>query len=140
MAAITRNKFIGMVTEIKRRGISSDIELTTDGKYKIHSNISNDSLNRLRIKKGSKAIAIIKASSVLVSGSNGMEFSAENKFCGKVIAVIRCRITTDITIELESGNNVGSTVTNENYAEMNLKKGDRACAFFKASDVIIGIK
>jgi molybdate transport system regulatory protein len=140
MAAITRNRFIGIVTEIKRSGISSVIELTTEGKDKIHSTISNDSLDRLKIKKGSKATSIIKASSVLISGSDAVVFSTENRFCGKIIMVIRCRITTDITIELESGNTLGAAITNESYAGIKLKKGDRACAFFKASDVIIGIK
>ena len=65
-----RNKFKGVITEIKNHGKSSDILLTSENQERILATVSNNPLDVLEIKKGSKATAFIKASLVIISDND----------------------------------------------------------------------
>ena len=61
-----RNILPGTVKAIKKGPISSVVTLEIAPGVEIVSNITSDSVSGLKLKKGQKAFAIIKASSVLV--------------------------------------------------------------------------
>jgi molybdopterin-binding protein len=66
MKISARNILPGTVTAIKKGPISSVVTLEIAPGVEIVSSITSDSVSGLKLKKGQKAFAIIKASSVLV--------------------------------------------------------------------------
>ncbi len=67
-----------------------------------------------------------------------MKLSARNQLPGTVEAVKPGATTAHITIKLEGGAVVTSSITNEAVADLGLKPGDKVFAVIKASDVMVG--
>jgi molybdopterin-binding protein len=67
-----------------------------------------------------------------------MKLSARNMLPGKVVAVNKGATTAHVKVELASGVNVLSSITNEAVDELALKIGDSVSAVIKSSDVMIG--
>ncbi|HEU5189091.1 MAG TPA: molybdopterin-binding protein [Methylomirabilota bacterium] len=66
-----------------------------------------------------------------------MKLSARNVLPGKVVRVTRGTTTAHVKIDLGGGKIVTASITNEAVRELRLKKGDRAYAVIKASDVMV---
>lgn len=67
MAISARNQFKGTVTSVKHGAVMSEVVIDIGNGNEIVSLISVSSAKRLKLKKGSSAVAIIKATEVLVS-------------------------------------------------------------------------
>ena len=67
MALSARNQFPGTVMSIKHGAVMSEVIVDIGGGNQIVSLISTSSVKRLKLKKGSKAIAVIKATEVIIS-------------------------------------------------------------------------
>jgi len=67
MPLSARNQFKGTVKSIKHGAVMSEVVINIGGDIDIVSLISVSSAKRLKLKKGSPAVAIIKATEVLVS-------------------------------------------------------------------------
>jgi len=62
-----RNQFKGKVVSIKRGGVMAEVVIDIGGGNQIVSLISTSSAKRLGLKKGKTAVAVIKATEVIVS-------------------------------------------------------------------------
>jgi molybdopterin-binding protein len=67
MALSARNQFRGKVVSIKTGSVMSEVTIDIGGGHRIVSLISASSAKRLKLKKGSEAVAVIKATEVIVS-------------------------------------------------------------------------
>jgi len=67
MAISARNQFPGTVTALKHGAVMSEVVIDIGGGHEIVSLISVSSAKRLKLKKGVPAVAIIKATEVLIS-------------------------------------------------------------------------
>ncbi len=67
MALSARNQFRGKVSSIKTGSVMSEVTIDIGGGHQIVSLISSSSAKRLKLKKGSPAVAVIKATEVIVS-------------------------------------------------------------------------
>ncbi len=67
MALSARNQFPGKITSIKLRAVMAEIAIDIGGGHQIVSLISASSAKRLKLKKGSSAVAVIKATEVIIS-------------------------------------------------------------------------
>jgi molybdate transport system regulatory protein len=67
MALSARNQFSGKVLSIRSGTVMSEVVIDIGGGHKIVSLISTSSVKRLKLKKGSPAVAVIKATEVIVS-------------------------------------------------------------------------
>ena len=66
MRLSTRNTFTGSIKKIKRGPISTEVTIGIAGGIEIVSVITTESAKRLKLKKGQRAHAIIKADNVIV--------------------------------------------------------------------------
>ncbi|MGD0541736.1 MAG: TOBE domain-containing protein [Tepidisphaeraceae bacterium] len=73
MALSARNQFPGKVVSIKHGGVMAEVVIDIGGGHEIVSLISVSSAKRLRLKKGKPAVAVIKATEVIVSSDPGDE-------------------------------------------------------------------
>ena len=62
-----RNQFRGTILSVKNGAVMSEVVIDIGGGHEIVSLISASSAKRLKLKKGKSAIAVIKATEVIVS-------------------------------------------------------------------------
>jgi molybdate transport system regulatory protein len=67
MALSARNQFVGTVVSVKGGSVMSEVVIDIGGGHQIVSLISSSSAKRLKLKKGARAVAVIKATEVIVS-------------------------------------------------------------------------
>jgi molybdopterin-binding protein len=67
MPLSARNQFRGTVVSIKGGAVMAEVVIDIGGGHQIVSLISASSAKRLKLKKGKKAVAVIKATEVIVS-------------------------------------------------------------------------
>ena len=67
MALSARNQFVGTVVSVKSGSVMSEVVIDIGGGHRIVSLISSSSARRLKLKKGGRAVAVIKATEVIVS-------------------------------------------------------------------------
>jgi molybdopterin-binding protein len=68
-----------------------------------------------------------------------MKISARNQIKGIVTEVIKGATTSHVKIDIGGGQLVMASITNEAVDELGLKKGQKAVAIIKASDVMVGV-
>ena len=66
MRLSTRNTFTGSIKKIKRGPVSTEVTIGIAGGIEIVSVITTESAKRLKLRKGQRAHAIIKADNVIV--------------------------------------------------------------------------
>lgn len=61
----TRNRFVGIVTDVKKDTVMAQVELQC-GPYRVVSLISREAADELQLERGSLAVAAVKATNVTV--------------------------------------------------------------------------
>jgi molybdate transport system regulatory protein len=139
MKTSARNHFAGEVSEIKSGAVNDEIILKV-GDATLVAVVTQDSTKSLGLAVGSKASALIKASSVIVMvDADPAKISARNVFAGTVKAVKVGAVNTEVTIsagKLE----IAAIITNESTTRLALAAGKPASAVVKASSVIIAVE
>jgi molybdopterin-binding protein len=69
-----------------------------------------------------------------------MKLSARNVLRGKVVAIDKGKVTAIVRHDIGGGNTITSSVTMSALEELKLKKGSKAIAIIKASEVILGVE
>jgi len=73
MALSARNQFPGTVVSVKGGSVMSEVVVDIGGGHTIVSLISTSSAKRLKLKKGARAIAVVKATEVIISTDDSQE-------------------------------------------------------------------
>jgi len=132
-----RNQFRGEVVKVTPGAVNAEVELRIGAGQSLVAIITNDSLQALGLKVGASALALVKASWVLLSRDTELQTSARNKLVGVVSRIAVGAVNSDLTLDLGGGKSISAVITNDSVENLGLKEGDSACAFFKASSVIL---
>jgi molybdopterin-binding protein len=62
-----RNQFKGKIVSLKTGSVMSEVVIDIGGGHQIVSLISASSAKRLKLRKGGQAVAVIKATEVIIS-------------------------------------------------------------------------
>jgi molybdopterin-binding protein len=68
-----------------------------------------------------------------------MKISARNILPGKVKAIKKGPVSSDIILEIAPGVEVACSITSASVSSLKLKKGQTAYAIIKASSVMVGV-
>jgi len=140
MKISARNQFSGTVAAVKAGAVNSEVELTLPGGHTLVAVVTNESAKALNLKAGAAAVALVKASSVLVmTDGSGLRLSARNCLAGTVKSLTSGPVNAEVTIALGGGTEVHATITHAAVTELGLKEGGAATAVFKAPSVILGV-
>lgn len=140
MNTSARNQFSGTVTTLTAGAVNDEVRLRTASGLELTATITRDSTAYLGLATGSQAIALIKASSIILADETpGIRFSARNRFAGTVSQVKLGAVNTEIVLDLDAGDGITAIITNESAQRLQLAVGHRAIALFKASSVILGV-
>ena len=77
MALSARNQFAGKIVSIKGGAVMAEVVIDIGG-HQIVSLISASSVKRLKLKKGSPAVAVIKATEVIISTDTETDTKTKN--------------------------------------------------------------
>ena len=67
-----RNRFVGLVTQIRADGVMAQVELQC-GPFRVVSLMSSEAVRDLALEPGSVAVAVIKSTNVIVEASGGLQ-------------------------------------------------------------------
>ncbi|MBL8330755.1 MAG: TOBE domain-containing protein [Rubrivivax sp.] len=138
MKTTARNQFAGTVTALEIGAVSASVTLALKGGEEITATMTSQAARRLKLKKGKEALALVKASAVvLVTDFAGWELSARNQLAGTVSRVERGAVSSLVVMTLPGGAALTATVTNEAVEALGLKVGAAATAVFKAYSVML---
>lgn len=68
-----------------------------------------------------------------------MKISARNQISGIITDVVKGATTAHVKIDIGGGTVLTASITNESVEELGLKKGVKATAIIKSSDVMVGV-
>lgn len=68
-----------------------------------------------------------------------MKISARNTLPGKIMAIAKGPVTTEVELEIAPGRSIVSTITTHSANALNLKVGGQAYAVIKASSVMVAV-
>ena len=137
MKLSARNQFAGKVAKVEEGAVNGIVTIDVKG-TPITSTISMNAIKELGLAEGKDAVAVIKATEVMVA-TGGMTISARNKFAGKVAAVEKGAVNDIVKIDTAFGT-VSATISDSAVAELGLEAGKDAVAVVKATSVMIGVE
>jgi molybdate transport system regulatory protein len=140
MKTSARNQFSGTVRAVHGGAVNDEVELEVIGGLSIVATVTSESRKALGLKRGARAFALVKASSViLMTEADGARLSARNQLRGTVSRITAGAVNTQVVLELPGGGTVAATITNTSAKALGMGKGSSATAVFKASSVIVGV-
>lgn len=140
MQVSARNAFAGTLTAVACGAVNAEVELTTVGGDVLVAVVTANSVQALGLAVGVSAVAYVKAPLVmLLTGGEGMRFSARNQLAGVVSALTRGAVNSEVALTLPGGTVVYAVVTNDAIKELDLREGAPATALIKASHVVLGV-
>ncbi len=138
MKTTARNQFAGTVTALEIEAGTAQVTIALAAGGEITAAMTGAAARRLKLKKGKEALALVKASAVvLVSDFAGWQLSARNQLAGTVSRIERGAVSSLVVLTLPGGAALTASVTNEGVEALGLKVGAPATAVFKAYSVMV---
>ena len=137
MKLSARNQFAGKVTAVEAGAVNGIVTIDVKG-IPVKATISMNAIQELGLEEGKDAVAIIKATEVMVATDAGA-ISARNKFAGKVVSVEKGVVNDIVKIETAAGT-VSATISDSAVSELGLAEGKDAVAVVKATSVMVGVE
>jgi len=139
MKTSARNQFAGRVVAVKRGAVNDEIEIDIAGGQRIVAVVTHESTESLGLKVGREAVALVKASSViLMVDGEKTKLSTRNRLAGKVSRIEPGAVNSEVVVDLPGGGAVAAIITVESARNLDLQVGKPVTAIFKASSVIVG--
>jgi molybdate transport system regulatory protein len=141
MKTSARNQFRGTIKSVRPGAVNADVILDLGEGLEIFANITNEAVAELALKPGREAMALIKASFVLLSPDPAVRISARNRLRGTVTQIIPGSVNSEIKIQLAgaSGRILTAILTRESVQELGFVEGSECCALIKASHVLLAV-
>ena len=141
MKISARNQLPGIISNVREGAVNGVVTLDL-GSAQIKADITMESIRNLGLAEGVRALAVVKASSVMFAAGTERitNLSARNQLPGIIEKVDNGAVNGHVILRLEDGGVVTGSITNEAVEELGLKVGAPALAVIKASDVMIGVE
>ena len=138
MKTSARNQFAGTVAALDIGPVSAEVTIALKSGDAITATLTSAAARRLKLKKGKEALALVKASAVvLVADFAGWQLSARNQLAGTVSRIEKGAVSSLVVLTLPGGMALTATLTNDGLDALGLKVGAAATAVFKAYAVMV---
>jgi len=138
MKLSARNQIKGTVANIEAGAVNGIVKIAF-ADTAISATISMAAIKELGLEAGKEAVAIIKATEVMV-GLGDLTLSARNKFAGTVEAIEEGAVNGIVKIRIAGGNLISATISMAAIKELGLETGKEAVAVIKATSVMVGVE
>jgi molybdate transport system regulatory protein len=140
MRTTARNQFAGTITAVLKGPATAQVTLSLGDGQHVCAAITTAACSRLQCRKGQEAIALVKASEVvLVTDFAGYELSAQNQLAGTIARVHKGAVSSLVVLVLPGGLTITASVTNDAVDALDLRVGQPATATFKAYAVMLAV-
>lgn len=140
MKITARNQFAGQIAAVESGPVTTQATLALHGGHEITATMTTAAARRLKLKKGQDAIALVKASEVmLVTDFAGYLLSARNQLAGTVSRIDKGAVSTLVGVTLPGGSVITASVTKDAVEALGLAVGQHATAVFKAYAVMVAV-
>jgi molybdate transport system regulatory protein len=141
MKSTARNQFAGTVKSVEIGPVSAEVTIALKAGDEITATLTAAAAQRLGLKPGAEALALIKASAiVLVTDFAGWRLSARNQLAGTVARIDAGAVSSLVVLMLPGGASITATVTHEGVEALGLRVGAPATAVFKAYAVMVATR
>ena len=138
MKTTARNQFAGTVKAVQVGPVSAQVTIALKSGEDITATMTSAAAERLKLVKGKEALALIKASAVvLVTDFAGWQLSARNQLAGTISRIEKGAVSSLVGVTLPGGATITASVTNDGVDALGLKVGTPATAVFKAYSVMV---
>lgn len=134
-----RNQLPATVKTVKKGAVNDEITLELAGGATLTAIITSESTQNLGLAAGKEAVAVIKASSVLVSTDETLRLSARNRLAGTISRVETGAVNSEVDVKV-GGNTFVAIITKHSAEEMKLAVGQTVDVIVKASHVLVGVR
>lgn len=138
MKLSARNQIAGKVVNVNEGAVNGIVTLAFDG-GQITGTISMNAIKELGLVPGKEAVAIIKATEVMI-GLGEMVLSARNKFKGTICRIDEGAVNAIVCMEIAGGHRISATISMNAVKELELAVGKEAVAVIKATSVMFGVE
>lgn len=140
MRTSARNQLPGTVVDILDGAVNAEVGIDIGSGRTFVTQITRSSAERLGLAKGSKVVALIKSSWVMLGvGAEEPRVSARNRLRGDVAAILEGAVNSEVAVRLAGGGTIVSMVTKESVASLGLRVGSPVWAIVKATSAIIAL-
>jgi molybdate transport system regulatory protein len=134
-----RNQFSGKVVAVRKGVVNDVVELEIAGGQRIVATVTCESTQQLGLVPGREAMALVKASSVLIGlPCETMQLSARNQLPGEISQITRGAVNAEVKVQLQGGSVLVSIITDASIDALDLVEGKAVVAIIKASSIILG--
>ncbi|MFZ1986803.1 MAG: TOBE domain-containing protein [Desulfatitalea sp.] len=135
-----RNSFFGKILNIQRGDIQARVGLATIEGHSITAVITNDSADRLGLKRGRLVTAEVKAPWVILHGGDAEPVcSADNRFKGILTRITRGKINTECVVQISDTIELCAVVSTEAIQDLKLNEGDGIWVLFNCFSVVLHV-
>lgn len=138
MKLSARNQIKGRIIKVQEGAVNGIVTLQYEGGA-ISGTISMNAIRELELKEGKEAIAVIKATEVMI-GLGELVLSARNKISGTISNIQEGAVNDIVTMDIAGGNKISATISKNAVEELELSPGKEAIAVIKATSVMFGIE
>ncbi|HOO28084.1 MAG TPA: TOBE domain-containing protein [Lachnospiraceae bacterium] len=138
MTISARNKIAGSVASIKEGVVNASVIIETANGDKISSTITKESAKELGLAVGKEAIAVVKASEVMI-GIGEMKISARNQIDCTVTDITEGMVNALVSLTAEGGSCLSSNISMAAVKELGIEKGSKVKAVIKATSVMVSV-
>lgn len=140
MRTSARNALRGQVVAITAGGVSAEVTLQVAEGVQITAVLTQRSVEDLGLKIGAPAVALIKASFVVLAVGEGLRTSARNQIAGTVAGREDGGVNSEIVVDIGGGKTLTATITAESAETLQLAPGVAVTALIKAPHVILAVE
>lgn len=140
MKTSTRNQFAGRISRHQSGPGTTLVTLDIGHGQQLCAAVTADMAESLGLAEGREAIALVKASEVvLVTDLAGHRLSEPNQLAGSIARVQKGAVSSLVGVALPGGSVVTASVTNDAVDALGLAVGQPATATFKAYAVMLAV-
>lgn len=140
MKTSARNALRGIVESVTDGAVNCEVVLRVSPGVAITAIITRPSVEDLGLAPGRQAVALIKASFVILAPADPvLRTSARNQLYGTVISHETGAVNDEVILELDAGKTLAATITRGSGEALGFSVGDRVQALIKASHVILAV-
>ena len=139
MKTSARNQLAGKVTRVTRGSVNDEVELALPGGQSIVAVVTHESAEVLGLTPGRDAVALIKASWVMLMADEPVRISARNQLKGTIERVTRGAVNAEVSLAIGGSSTITAIITNQSVDALGLAPGETAVAVIKGSSVILGV-
>ncbi|MDO4477919.1 MAG: TOBE domain-containing protein [Lachnospiraceae bacterium] len=135
MKISARNQINGIITAVEKGAVNGIVKMSF-GDNKVSSTISLSAIEELGLVEGKEAVAIVKATEVMIGVGEIGRISARNIWKGVVADIQEGAVNGIVKLDI-NGVMISATISMNAIADLELKVGMEASAIVKSTSVMM---